>query len=112
MLQGEQVPADEKLVSLFEPETAVIRKGKLSKPTEYGRMIWLDEVEGGIISRYEVLVGNPSDSLQVQPSIAQHHRLVLRPQTWTRKSGLRVGILGSGLLLVPQLLELGWCPVS
>ena len=75
VFQGEQVPADEKLVSLFAPETAVLRKGKLSKPTEYGRMIWLDEVEGGLISRYEVLVGNPSDSLQVQPSIAQHKRL-------------------------------------
>ena len=24
-------------------------------------MIWLDESEGGIISRYEVLVGNPAD---------------------------------------------------
>jgi IS5 family transposase len=79
VLQGEQVPADEKLVSLFEPETAVICKGKLSKPTEYGRMIWLDEVEGGIISRYEVLVGNPSDSLQIQPSIAHHQQTFKRP---------------------------------
>jgi IS5 family transposase len=78
VLQGEQVPAGEKLVSIFEPESAVIRKGKLSKPTEYGRMIWLDEVEGGIISRYEVLVGNPSDSLQIQPSIAHHQQLFKR----------------------------------
>jgi transposase, IS5 family len=75
VLQGEQVPANEKLVSLFEPETAVICKGKLSKPTEYGRMIWLDEVEGGIISRYEVLAGNPSDSQQIQPSITHHQQL-------------------------------------
>jgi IS5 family transposase len=75
VLQGEQVPASEKLVSLFEPETAIIRKGKWAKPTEYGRLVWLDEVDGGIISRYAVLVGNPADSEQVQPSLAHHQQV-------------------------------------
>lgn len=79
VLKGEQVPASEKLVSLFEPQTAIIRKGKLGTPTEYGRLIWLDEVEGGIISRYEVLVGNPADSDQVQPSLAHHQQIFQRP---------------------------------
>lgn len=79
VLQGEVVPASEKLVSIFEPHTAIIRKGKLSKPTEYGRMVWLDEVEGGIISRYEVLVGNPSDQEQVQPSLQHHKQVFKRP---------------------------------
>jgi transposase, IS5 family len=51
VLQGEAVPAAEKVVSLFEPQTAIIRKGKPGKPTEFGRVLWLDEVEGGIISR-------------------------------------------------------------
>jgi IS5 family transposase len=79
VLHGVQVPASEKLVSIFEPETAIIRKGKLAKPTEYGRMVWLDEVEGGIISRYEVLVGNPSDQEQVQPSLSHHRRVFKGP---------------------------------
>ena len=47
VLQGEVVPASEKLVSLFEPHTAIIRKGKPGKPTEFGRVLWLDEVDGG-----------------------------------------------------------------
>ena len=51
VLQGEQVPAHEKIVSLFEPDTAIIRTGKPGKPTEFGRVLWLDEVEGGLISR-------------------------------------------------------------
>jgi transposase, IS5 family len=51
VLQGESVPAGEKLVSLFEPHTAIIGKGKPGAPTEFGRCVWLDEVEGGIISR-------------------------------------------------------------
>ena len=72
VLQGEQVPASEKIVSLFEPETAIIRKGKPGKPTEFGRVIWLDEVEGGIISRYAVLDGNPDEKAQLPPSLDHH----------------------------------------
>ncbi len=72
VLQGETVPAREKLVSLFEPHTAIIRKGKLGKSTEFGRVIWLDEVEGGIISRYAVLKGNPDDATQLLPSLEHH----------------------------------------
>ncbi len=72
VLQGEQVPASEKIVSVFEPDTAIIRKGKLGKPTEFGRVLWLDEVEGGIISRYAVLDGNPDEKAQLPPSLDHH----------------------------------------
>jgi len=72
VLEGEAVPAAEKVLSLFEPHTAIIRKGKAQRPTEFGRMVWLDEVEGGLISRYEVLAGNPADAEQLKPSLAHH----------------------------------------
>ncbi len=55
VLQGEAVPSEEKLLSLFEPHTQVIRRHKAGRPTEFGRKLLLDEVEGGIISRYAVL---------------------------------------------------------
>lgn len=79
VFNGEAVPAREKLVSIFEPETAIICKGKPHKPVEYGRMVWLSEVEGGIISDYEVLAGNPADSAQVQPRLEGHQRVFGRP---------------------------------
>jgi transposase, IS5 family len=79
VLQGEAVPAPEKLVSLFEPHTAIIRKGKPGKATEFGRVLWLDEVEGGIISRYAVLDGNPAEDAQLPPSLDHHVRLFKRP---------------------------------
>ena len=79
IIQGEVVPAPEKVVSLFEPHTAMIRKGKPGKPTEFGRVIWLDEVEGGIISRYAVLEGNPADDAQLPPSLGHHRRVFQRP---------------------------------
>jgi IS5 family transposase len=72
VLAGEQVPAEDKLVSLFEPETAIIRKGKPARPTEFGRVLWLDEVEGGIVSGYRILDGNPSEKEQLRPSLDHH----------------------------------------
>jgi IS5 family transposase len=71
----ESVPAAEKIVSLFEPHTQIICRGKVERPTEFGRKIWLDEVEGGIISRYQVLDGNPSDDQHLASTLAQHRRL-------------------------------------
>jgi IS5 family transposase len=76
---GESVPAAQKLVSLFEPHTQIIRRGKLQQPTEFGRKIWLDEVDGGIISRYQVLAGNPADASQGAPTLAHHQRLFGHP---------------------------------
>ena len=68
----ESVPAREKIVSLFEPHTAVIRRGKAGKETEFGRKVWLDEVDGGVVTRWQVLEGNPSDTEQWRPAIDHH----------------------------------------
>jgi IS5 family transposase len=74
VLQGEVVPAAEKVVSLFEPQTAIIRKGQPGRPTEFGRVIWLDEVEGGIVSRYAILEGNPAEDAQLPPRLLTGER--------------------------------------
>ena len=72
VLQGESVSASDKIVSLFEPHTAILRKGKAGKPTEFGREVWLDEVDGGIITRSAILDGNPDEKAQLLPSIDHH----------------------------------------
>jgi len=72
VLQGEQVPASEKIVSIFEEHTDIIRRGKESRPVEYGHKIWLNEVDGGIVSHYRILDGNPSDEQQWKPSLKAH----------------------------------------
>jgi len=79
VLSGESVAAGEKLVSLFEEHTAIIARGKAGKKTEFGRKVWLEEVEGGIVSGYRILEGNPSDDKQLQPSLENHLRLFGRP---------------------------------
>jgi len=81
VFEDEKVPADEKIVSIFEPHTAIIRRGKAGKPVEYGRKVWLDEVEGGIVTHWRVLDGNPSDKLQWIPSLDAHQQLFGKPPT-------------------------------
>ncbi len=72
ILQGEHVPAQEKIVSLFEAHTDIICRGKESRPVEYGHKVWLNEVEGGLVSHYRILDGNPSDEQQWKPSLQAH----------------------------------------
>jgi transposase, IS5 family len=72
VLDGVAVPAADKLVSLFEPHTAVIRRGKLPTPTEFGTKIMLDEVDGGLVTRYTILEGNPPDAPQLPLSLDHH----------------------------------------
>lgn len=61
-----------KIVSLFEPHSQVIRKGKAHKPNEFGRLVRVDEVENGIVSGYQVLEGNPADTGSFLPALEHH----------------------------------------
>lgn len=79
VLQGESVGAQDKLVSLFETHTAIIRKGKLHTSTQFGREVWLDEVDGGLVSRYEILPGNPAEDQQIPHSLDHHLALFGHP---------------------------------
>ena len=72
VFQKEVVPAAEKIVSLFEAHTDIIRRKKPGKETEFGHKVWLDEVDGGIVSRWQVLQGNPDEAEQWQPAIDHH----------------------------------------
>jgi IS5 family transposase len=62
----------DKGLSLFEPHTQVIRKGKAHKPTEFGRLVRIDEVENGIVSGYEVVPGNRADTQSWMPALEHH----------------------------------------
>jgi IS5 family transposase len=74
ILQGETVPAEEKLYSIFEPHTDLIKRGKTLKPVEFGHKVFLAESSHGLITDYRVLEGNPVDSEQVQASLDQHQK--------------------------------------
>lgn len=60
------------------PRPAVIRKGKAHKPTEFGRLIDIVEVEKGVVSDYQVLDGNPDDGSLLLPARRRHQQRVGR----------------------------------
>jgi transposase, IS5 family len=74
VLRGESVPAEDKVVSLVEPHTAILTRHKPRQPVEFGRKVWLAEVDGGIVSDARVLTGAPPDAPEVRPSLARHQR--------------------------------------
>jgi IS5 family transposase len=67
-----------KVVSLFEPHSEIIRKGKLAKPTEFGRLVKIQEAEAQFITDYAVCErrrrsapsGHPPSIVTLRSSIA------------------------------------------
>ena len=71
-----------KLVSLFEPHTEVIRKGKSGKPNEFGKLVELQEAENQIITHYQVYQERPSDRQLLLPAVEAHRRKLGRVPGW------------------------------
>jgi IS5 family transposase len=69
---------DGKLVSIFEPDTEVIRKGKASKPTEFGKMVKIQEAENQIITAYQVYDRRPNDRDLLIPAVEVHQQRLNR----------------------------------
>jgi transposase, IS5 family len=81
VLNGEQVPTVEKLYSIFEPHTDLIKRGKVQSLIEFGHKVFLAESARGLITQYEVLDGNPIDEQHVVISLVrQQADLRRRPQ--------------------------------
>jgi IS5 family transposase len=64
----------DKIVSVFEPQTEIIRKGKASKPTEFGKLVKVQEAENQIITHYEVYDERPTDSALLVNAVEIHAR--------------------------------------
>jgi IS5 family transposase len=74
VLNGEQVPAGEKLHFIFEPHTDLIKRGKVQTPIEFGHKVFLAESARGLITQYDVLDGNPVDEEHVVVSLERHRK--------------------------------------
>ena len=70
VLDGEQVPAADKLVSLFEPHTDIIVKG--SREVQYGHKLNLSTGKTGMILDLVIEDGNPADTDRFQPMLDRH----------------------------------------
>lgn len=68
-----------KIFSVFETHTEAIRKGKAAKPTEFGKMVKIQEAENQFISDYEVCVERVPDQTLWGPALERHQKLFGRP---------------------------------
>jgi IS5 family transposase len=99
----------DKLLSLFEPLTCVIRKGKAHKPNEFGRLIDIVEVENGFVSDYRVVEGNPDDGSLLLPALERHkqrfgrapHMAATDRGFWSAKNERQAHALGVRRVAIP-----------
>jgi IS5 family transposase len=78
VLQGQKVPSDQKVLSLFEPHTRAIPRHKGGAQVEFGRHVILDEVDGGIVTRYHVLE-HPNEHGQAVEAVQHHQKVFAHP---------------------------------
>jgi IS5 family transposase len=88
VIDGEQVPAAEKVYSIFEPHTDLIKRGKVRTPVEFGHKVFLAESAKGLITQYQVLEGNPPDEQHVGRSLERHKKAFGRvPELYSADRG-------------------------
>lgn len=74
LLEGDTHVPD-RVLSIFEPHTTTIRKGKISKPNEFGNLVTIQEAEHQIITAYEVHAGRPADVTLWTPALDRHQAI-------------------------------------
>jgi IS5 family transposase len=72
---GETVPANERVFSLFEPHTELIKRGRRQKPVEFGHKVLLCETAEKFITDYEVYEKQQPDCDLTRPVIERHEKL-------------------------------------
>jgi IS5 family transposase len=61
VIQGEKVPNNEKLFSLFEPHTQLYKRGKAGEPVQFGRLVLVFEDGAGFLTQHRLLKRTESD---------------------------------------------------
>ncbi len=75
VLKGESVPNDEKLFSVFEPHTELLKRGKAGKPIEFGHMIQIQQVKEKFITDYAVYDRKPVEPELLATALDSHRSL-------------------------------------
>jgi IS5 family transposase len=88
VLGAEKVPNDEKLFSIFEPHTELLKRGKAGKPIEFGHMVLFQQTREKFISDFEVFDNKPVEHGLVNGVLASHKRIFgALPTTFTADKG-------------------------
>ena len=74
LLKREKVPASEKILSIFEEHTDIIKRGKSQSPTEFGHKVLISTAKSGLITQYQVFRGNPDDAYMIPDILTMHQK--------------------------------------
>ena len=69
------MPNEEKLFSIFEPHTELLKRGKAGKDVEFGHMIQIEQVAGKFITNYDVFDKKPVEHQLVTRALESHKKL-------------------------------------
>jgi IS5 family transposase len=61
IVNDQKVPHEKKIFSIFEPHTELLIRGKAGKEIEFGHMIELNQIEGGLIIDYTTHAKRPAE---------------------------------------------------
>src|SRR5262249_39515624 len=64
-----------KVVNLFEPHTKVIRRGKLAKPSEFGRRVKIQEADAQFVTDDAVCAHSKAERALWEPALDRHMAL-------------------------------------
>jgi len=88
IVDKESVPNEEKIFSIFEPHTELLKRGKAGKSIEFGHMIQIQQVEGKFITDYEVFETKPVEHELIEPVLERHReRFGCYPDTLAADKG-------------------------
>ena len=91
-IDGEKVPASQRVFSLFEPHTELIKRGRRQKPVEFGHKVLLCESAEKFITDYEVYEKQRADCELTESVIDRHEKLFgARPEVVGGRQGLLSG---------------------
>jgi IS5 family transposase len=72
---GRDTHVPDKVLSVFEPHTEIIRKGKIAKPNEFGKLVTIQESEHQIVTAYEVHTKRPADVTLWTAALDRHQTI-------------------------------------
>jgi IS5 family transposase len=75
VFQGVMPAADDKLYSLFEEHTELLKRGKAAKPIEFGHKVLLAQTGEKFICHYRVFPKRQEDKDMVKPALKAHQQL-------------------------------------
>jgi IS5 family transposase len=74
-VMGGDTHVPDKVLSVFEPHTETIRKGKIAKPNEFGKLVTIQESEHQIITGYDVHTKRPADVTLWTAALDRHQTI-------------------------------------